>query len=305
MTRDSLRRISGIVLLVVFVVAAAKYVDFAPLFNTQLKTLGELLVVILATVFLRAHLIKVSVRSQGITLSFVEWFGLNVYSSLLNLLLPLRAGLSIKGVYLKKVHGLKYAAFVGLQGGLNLLQLIFILLSGAILLFVIGLRENSAIIALVVAILCMTVSAMILVIRNMNENSTYRRTLATAYRSFIGLARNTSILLRLVFDNVLILALAGFAFYLAMNDIGYHIGILSALFTIVAITIVNIVNLTPGNLGVQEFGAAYISQMLGGSFDAGFIAMLLVRCVSVSCWLLLSPFIFSINFRLAHSQKSL
>ena len=66
----------------------------------------------------------------------------------------------------------------------------------------------------------------------------------------------------------------------------------------------NIVNLTPGNIGLQEFGAALTSQALGGSFDGGFVAMLLIRCVSVSCLLLLSPFVFSINSRLERSRKT-
>ena len=302
MNKTLIRRLVSFGLLIILVVAASKYVDLSLLLDAELTTLLELVIIVMAIIFLRAHMIKVSLVSHGIALRFIEWFGLNVYSSLLNLALPLRAGLSIRGVYLKKVHGLLYAEFAGLQAGVSFLQLVFISLCGASFLFFIGLRMDSVVVTSLVLVLLLTIGAMFVVIRRLNEDRPYQRAVLTAYRSFISLAHHPKVLLKLLLDNSLLVVCSGLAFYLVLSDMGHEISLLSALFTVVAITLINVVNLTPGNLGVQEFGAAYISQMLGGSFDAGFVAMLLIRCVSVSCWLLLSPFIFAINSRLSRAN---
>lgn len=75
------------------------------------------------------------IRHLGVTLTFVEWFGLNVASSVINLVTPIAGGAVLRGGYYQWQHKLHPARFTPLLGATSLITY---LVSGVVGLILLG-----------------------------------------------------------------------------------------------------------------------------------------------------------------------
>jgi len=89
----------------------------------------------LVRMYCRSLELKILTDHYNLNLSFSQWFGLSRVTAFSNLFLPSGGGASLKAVYLKKCHDLRYSSFVALTGIATILKLmVFAMFSIALLL---------------------------------------------------------------------------------------------------------------------------------------------------------------------------
>jgi uncharacterized membrane protein YbhN (UPF0104 family) len=96
-------------------------------------------------------------------------------------------------------------------------------------------------------------------------------------------------LVALTFFNV---AAGGLLFFVVFASIGFVVPFTVALLIYLLTSFTLLINITPGNLGVQEAAASLAAAVLGAGADAGLLASLIVRSVAILAAFTLGP-IFS------------
>ena len=291
----------GLVLLAALIWMAVRYIDFSYFFRLEAVDIIRLVPVVALIIVMRAYFLRLVLRPRGIKLLLKEWLGLAVYASLLNLVLPLRTGLSVKAIYLKRVYGLAYAEFTGLQTGLSILQLQGTVLVG-LLLFISQSKQVGGMLGLAAVLLVILLPYAFGLVKHDHSNK-LAQFLATAYNTFLLIGRNPSVVVKACLNIVLVLAITGLAMQLALASLGSVLTLAEATLVAVVVTILSVVNLTPGNFGIQEFAAAFVVQYVGADFSEGFIAMLLVRSVSIALLVMLSPLVVVVHRSIATANN--
>ncbi|NND64900.1 MAG: hypothetical protein HKM24_02945 [Gammaproteobacteria bacterium] len=276
-------------LLIILVVVAVRYVDFSVVSRISPFSVAAVWLVVLIANIARFFTIRLAMLRHDISLHTREWLGLGVYSALLNLVLPLRAGLSVKAVYLKRKYGFNYSKLIGVQGAIGLLQF-YVLISLALLLGLTSRLMNNltALILLLVVVFAMLAPYFFSSI-NLTKQTKIAQALQNAFNTFLHLAKNTRFMFDVLLNMIVILFFTGLAVYFAFFGLGVSISLPDALLISVIVSLLSVINLTPGNLGIHEFAVAFLGQALGGDFDTGFVAMLVVRTMSVLGFFVLSP----------------
>jgi uncharacterized membrane protein YbhN (UPF0104 family) len=104
-----------------------------------------------------------------------------------------------------------------------------------------------------------------------------------------------------MFNTALVFLFNCLARYTALTALGVENGLHVAISITVASTLINLINLTPGNFGLLEFSAGFISSFLNAGFDEGFLSTLVVRSVSIAFLLCAAPFFLSLKHKLANN----
>ena len=77
-----------------------------------------------AGILLNAVQFKIVAKIFSIELNFDEWFGLSSINTMYNYLLPGKAGLAVRGVYLKKKYNFPYSHSASILAGTYLITLL-------------------------------------------------------------------------------------------------------------------------------------------------------------------------------------
>lgn len=287
----ALRNIASFALLAILTIVALWKVDFSPLLAVGWPTVAMVAVPVTVFTVARTYVFQIVLGSFGIKLRFREWFGLGIYASLINYVLPFRSGLLIKAVYLKRVHAFSYSRFIGLHGAMFFVQLLTIVLLMIPVLVVLG-ADWSLILALS-AVATLTFILPIF-LRHGGWGSQNRMLVALdeIYRSFSEVihARKGAVVGKIIGNGVIGFVATATALYIALEGMGAATNFLGALTIALFMMFLNVATITPGNFGVQEFAAGYLAAHIGLDFDIGFLATLVVRIVSIGMMLALSPF---------------
>lgn len=282
------RVVVSIVLLGVLSYFTWQLVDFDAL--TRL-TLGEILsvaAVIAALIINQNYMMYLILGSQKIHLRTTEWLGLGVYTSLVNLVVPFRSGLALKAVYLKRVYGLNYAEFLGLQGVYNLLYLLNFVGSGLALTLLFSPGELRMLIPMLVAFVGL-LGLLVLGRFPWKPSLKPLRLLWDAYEAFHEVRSDRRLVFRMLANVSVTLALMTAALYLAMSLMDVEGTLLHSIFINIIVTIGGLIQLTPGNIGVAELLGGLSSEYLQLDFEKGVLAMVLLRAVSIVVHLLMAP----------------
>ena len=224
----------------------------------------------------------------GVKLSAVEWYGLAVVNSLGNYLPLPQAGAVARGMYLKRVHGLSYVTYgatlvatyvsaVALYGILGLtglailsflgrpsplfLWVVFAALTGSLLLFTPAVR-------------------FLPLPRRLVDLPTHLKAL-----------RSHHLLRRIILLQTLLVALTTTGLWLACRTLpgGHEVTWPIALMLGLMILGSGIVNVTPGNIGVEQGVAELSARMLHITPNVGFLGSAIFRAVSVVTILAIGP----------------
>ncbi|MEW5757051.1 MAG: lysylphosphatidylglycerol synthase domain-containing protein [Pseudomonadota bacterium] len=284
-----MRKILQALLLLAVVLIAIQYVDFSSVWNVSAVYLAAVTLVALAANIARFYTLKLALLRRAIDLGWREWLSLGVYSSLLNLFLPLSAGLSIKAIYLKRKYRFRYADFIGTHSAITLLQVYFLVLVGGLSGLMSGKINDLATILIVALVLAAMSAPFFFAHERIRSESKLIQALLDIYTSFLVLAKDLRFVAEVLVNMGVILVFTCLAFYFSFGGLGVALGLPDAMLIAVAVSLLSLVNITPGNIGVQEFVVAFIGQALGGDFDSAFVAMLLIRAMSIVGFFLLMP----------------
>jgi uncharacterized membrane protein YbhN (UPF0104 family) len=291
-----LRNIISLAVLAILAVIAWQNVDFQLMTSVSIKFLILITIPVIVFTLARTYTLKIGMSCFNIKLRFYEWFGLGIYASLLNLALPFRTGLSIKAIYLKRMHEFQYSNFIGMQGAMSLTQLFTITLIASPILLLSGV--DWPIIVVPWGIVILTLSAAFLLPRlHGHQQSRLLGAMVGIRQSFLEIifAKKGEIAYRIIWNAIASFLATSTALYFSLKGLGTGTEFTGAITLTLAMTFLNIVTITPGNFGIQEFAGGYLATYLGLDFDTGFIATLLVRIISISFMLAVSPFFLQLH----------
>lgn len=231
----------------------------------------------------------------GVRLIFREWLGLSVTSALGNYLTPFSGGLVFRAVYLKRRHALTYSSM------LAFLASNYIVTFGAAGWMGLGLtlvthRVGSAMNWMTLIFGAAGIGSLIPVFFPwFRLPGTHRavRSVNKILESFFKLRQDPRLLRRLMGLNVAGILLFGFSYWLAFRALGHPAGYGQALLIGIVAVFAVVINVTPGNLGVQETAVFLSSKLMGLDPGVGVLAALLIRAATLFWILVLGP-VFSI-----------
>lgn len=291
------RKVLHTVVLAVVILVAIRYVDFSVIRSVSIFDVIAVMLVTLIANTARFYTLKLAMLRRKIHLNVRQWLGLGVYSSLLNLILPLRAGLSIKAVYLKRKFNFRYADFLGTQSAINLLQVYVLIAAGGLCGLITNNVDNGVLVLLLVFVMLGVSTPFLFKQKTKAYESKILRILHDIYNSFLYLVKDVRFMVEILVNMLVILLFTGLALYFAFEGLGVKIGLPVAILIGTVASLISVVNVTPGNIGIQEVVVGFLGQAFGGDFDSGFVAMLLVRTMSVLGYFLLSPVGIGMGFR--------
>lgn len=238
---------------------------------------------------------QIILKTFGLTLSFKEWFGLAIITTLGNYLLPPRGGAGLRAAYLKARHGFPLAHFVSTFVAFYVLNLGIAAAAGlgalAGLPALTG-RTGSVLVWFFAAVLAGTLAAMLFPIRPRWLDWTGLKWAARLIEGWLKIKtrrRLLGILFVLVAANGLDMALMIYFGNLAM---GLNLGVAGTILVTAIMSLTSLIAITPGGLGIQEAALVFSTQTLGVS-PAQSLALAVTMRAGILAWTFLLGPVFS------------
>ena len=221
---------------------------------------------------------KILTNHYNLGLSFMQCFGLARMTSLANLMFGFAAGASVKAVYLKRFHDLKYGSFIAATGIASIIKLMIGGLFATALLLT--LEEPANFLLLIAA----AISASTLLFFGLAHKIPQR---FFSFWSMIGdlveewrlIRHDRTMILQLVLLSIILFIVYSLEVYLAFGAFG-----IDASFAVSGVitafdNLAGAVKLIPGNVGIKEAIFGMISVTYGIGINQGVHAAVLHRIV--------------------------
>jgi uncharacterized membrane protein YbhN (UPF0104 family) len=219
----------------------------------------------------------------GVRLDFVEWYGLAVVNSLGNYLPIPQAGALARGVYLKRVHAFPYGPFaatlmvtyataIALYGVCGL--------AGLSILHILG-RPSPWLLWVIFAILTAAALTLTPLARILP--------LPTNFHEQLQFLRRRHLLLRIILLQAALVALTSTGLWLACKTSGQEVSWPASVMIGLILLASGIANVTPGNVGVEQFAAELTGRLLHLHSNVGLLASLTFRIVSMATVFAIGP----------------
>lgn len=244
-----------------------------------------LLVMLCLLLFLPNGLIRRAMAAHfGVQLAFVEWYGMIVFTNLLNLVLPARGDMVFTAGYLKTMHGLSLAHFASMTyGNAVLFAAVMVaeaLLGLAYIAWDIGYFSPRVLVfAAVMGVLALAL--LLLPALPVKGEGRLAGGLRRALDGWRSLRQAPRLLPRLARFMVLGSIIFAAWMYMSYRALGFEVDLPRVLVAGVVVQLSFLLVLTPGNLGIREAVTGLVSQLIGLGFSEGVIVTLLQRAVSL------------------------
>jgi uncharacterized membrane protein YbhN (UPF0104 family) len=253
--------------------------------------LFPMLLVPLASLAVNGRIGRDLVAEFGVQLDPLEWYGLAAVQSLGNYLPVPQAGAMARGVYLKRVHALPYSTYAATVVVTYVTSLALSGWTGLAGLAVLGSlgRPSPWLLWLVFAGLSMAV----LMFTPAAKLLPVPRRLAM-FDTGLARLRRHSVLTRVVVHQIVLIALTTTGLWLACHAFsqGHAVTWLMALMLGLMVMASGVINVTPGNVGVEQGAAELTARLLHVPPMLGFLASALFRLMAVLVVFVIGP-IFS------------
>ncbi len=233
--------------------------------------------------------LKIVTDHYGLNLTLMDCFGISRAVTFIDMWLPFAGASSLKAVYLKKFHNLQYSSFIASMGIAQITRILVNSALAIILLVIASVRINVWLTTAVASIFICTLLFFLLAHRISKRFFRISWYLGTLMEEWGKIRRDHKTIKRL-----LALSLANFALGVFVVDESFRafeISIpLAASGLISAFTAISgVINLVPGNLGIQEAVVVVASGMFGRSVNEGLHAAALMRIVRTIWTFALAP----------------
>lgn len=259
--------------------------------NVTLFSLFYLILVRLGIFAMNGLFLKEFAAKFGVRLTFHEWFGLASITTMGNYITPFSGGLFLRAAYLKKRYRLSYTQFTTMLTANYLIMFWLISVIGLISLRLLGQGwQPYWPIALLFGSVSMLVSIIfIFPLRYVAWENRIGRFFNSLLNGWFTVKRDSRLLFHLTVLTTLTIGLNALSFWLVYDALGQDIFFVGALLLGLVAAFSIFINLTPGNLGVQEAMVALSAELLGMGGGEGLVAVLLIRAVTVICAFSLGP----------------
>lgn len=279
------KRHISVVILVVAAIAIAAYLHhhkelIAKFANISLSAGLQLIGLRLLFWAVNGLILREFASKLRLPLKFREWFGLSVVTTMGNFISPLSGGLVARAGYLKLRHAFPYVQFASLLAANYLVTfwVIGVVGFGTSIAFIASpphLPWQLAVffLATVVAISAIAVAP----IGRVKGSNRLARTLDNAIAGWMEIKKDHSLVCRFVLLNALNILVNAVSFWIAYKAVGLRVSFLSGFLISLLAVFSILVNLTPGNLGIQEAIVTVSSGIIGPGAGEGLVAALLLR----------------------------
>jgi uncharacterized membrane protein YbhN (UPF0104 family) len=262
--------------------------EFQLIYELSVWPILVLSIISLAQILFHGLQVKILTDHYELNLSFFQWLGLSRLTTLANLVLPPAGGASLKAVYLKRFHNLKYTSFLASTAIASIIRLVLVSVFAIILLFYSGGTAIDLVPVPGVVLIC-TLSFLLYGHRIPRSCIFYWEKLADLVKEWQSIRANHQVIRKLILLNCLLYAISSLGIYASFRAFSVNAslalsGVISAL-----IILSNALKLIPANLGVKELVFVTIAGIYGISINEGLHAAALHRIIGAFFTLLLAP----------------
>jgi uncharacterized membrane protein YbhN (UPF0104 family) len=289
-----IRRIAAIIIFMGVMGAVGFYVlrhreEFHLISRVSIEALSFLSVLIVLASFCYAVQLKILTDHYGLGLTLMDCFGISRATTFADLWLPFGGASSLKAVYLKKFHDLRYSSFIASMGIAQMMKIMLNSMAAVVLLTISGVKTAALLTATVGTIFLSTLAFFLVAHRIDNRFFGISRHLKTLMEEWQKIRADHRTLKRLILLNLALFVLNCFLIGAAFRSFGIAIPPV-AICLIASFTIITgVINLVPANFGVREAVIMASSAMFGAGLNEGLHAAALIRIVGTIWTLLLAP----------------
>lgn len=231
--------------------------------------------------------LKVQVDEAGLRMTYAQCFSVNRVTQFTNLVVPVAGGAPVKAVYLNRVYGLPYTAFVALMTVANIMKLLVGSLYALLLLLPVGSRA-APLISLAAALLTAALVFLLVMHRIPGQALAFWPWAARLAAEWRVLRSNSRLLRRLALLNILVFLLASVDVWVSFRAFAILVSFAACGTTSALSSLSAIPNLVPGNLGIREFIFVTIADLHGTGLNASLHAVALNRIAGMLITFLLA-----------------
>jgi uncharacterized membrane protein YbhN (UPF0104 family) len=245
-----------------------------------------------ATLAANGLYLRIFAKKFNIHLKWKEWLGLASVTAMGNYLTPFSGGLVARGAYLKNRHDFPYARFLAMLAANYMIAFAVIGVTGVVIMLTLSGTENFSwpVIFFFLATLSTILLVLFLPSPSIGGRNRLLRLVQQALEGMDFIQRDRELLLKLVALTFFNVVVGAFLFFTAFHSIGAAIPFRIALLIYLLTACTVLINITPGNLGVQEAVTSFAAAILGAGADMGLLAALIVRAVTIVSAFALGPF---------------
>jgi len=290
MKRKTANKIFILIFVCALVYLLAKPEQFLILNNISVASFCFLVLLSYLVIFVNAWRFRYLCKIFDISLTFTEWFGLTVCTTMYNYFTPASGGAVARAVYLKKKHDLSYSEYASLWASIYWV-IFFISSTIAIVLGVVLYSPETKYYLLIiifssVLLLGTIASGLIALFFDLSRIPLPGARLCNMASIFSrGIARfkkNRSILLLVCIFCLGFIFLSAVKLYWAFESLGISVSLSKVILIQTFMSISLVISITPGNLGIREGIVGVFSGILGISVEQAIFGALLDRVVSLA-----------------------
>jgi len=227
--------------------------------------------------FLREFTLKFNIR-----LSLKEWFGLSAVTAMGNYITPFSGGLIARAAYLKYRHSFPYGQFTTLLASNYLVTFWVVGVVGIVASAkLVGSMQFSWELLLFIGVVIVISIMSVLPSVNLPGNNRISKGINTSIEGWHSIRNDKLLLGRLVGYTLFNILLNGLSFWVVYRALGLSISFSAALLISLVAVFTIMVNITPGNFGIQEAIISLSSEMVGAGAGTGLMVSLLIRAASL------------------------
>lgn len=244
------------------------------------------------------------VKEKGISLDFVETFGLSAASLLINKVTPVAGAMVVKSGYLKRRYKFPLSNYLALMVANSLMNYFVSGLLGLIVIVLIsilpGFRFAWEGIPIMASVLVVPVIILVLPWKKLNvpDSNRIMHWINLAVQGWNEIRTNKPLLIKQFVTVVAIITSQAVSYMLTPLSLGQQTPALGMIFISI---LTNVTRVTPIRdfFGFTEFIAGLGTQMTGIGMETGLTAALMIRVVSIAASIIFGPiFIYILSKRL-------
>ena len=248
-------------------------------------------------VLLSAGLIPVSINAAafrqailifGISLPFKEWYGLSVVNTMYNYLLPGRAGIAIRALYLKQSYALSFSQYTSLTVGMYVLNLLIAAFTGILVaarLHIHGRLNNVMFLFIFVGLFAAMLGILLFLyminVRAIPGKHKVLRFMKSTAWEIKRFRKNSGKVIILMLLQIFFIFTMGLRLYIVCRFFGIHADYLPLVLINALVAFSLVFSITPGNMGIKEGIVGFSHELLGISFEQAVLAAVLDRMVAI------------------------
>ena len=284
--RKVLRKTLSLVLTVLALVVMGLYLsshwqDVRALLSASPQWSIPVLALMVLRLVIRSQAMVSALAAIGKPVTLSDSVAVSAVANGLNQFLPLQGGLAFRAVFFRRRYSIQYSQFSGTFLAVQLLTICFTSFVALIGCFFLPPSSTVYVAMAAAAVVFVALSSLFLILPLPKRPKRIAAFLKQAHDGFTGVRRDRRSLLHVIVCVALLRLVDGLSFWCACQSIGVTLSFWNAIFVTSIVGMVNLVQITPNNLGIVEALYAVVASSFSLSPVECLTAGLIVRMAMV------------------------